>query len=215
MPPGPTDPIRRTPAALTQAQPELERINRELQELGQAQAQAKGRPGRRSIASRSRSSCSRSRSTSCSRMTQLLADQAKKQPATAPDAREAPGAGRDPGGPHPARRPARPGAGAGRATTSLERLDARPHRSAAAVDTPGALLADPEQRIARCRSTASVARSSTPSASRTPPSAHQTLQLHPYLLLNEQWLMSANIDLPEAARSRSAGCRPSGSSTTT
>ena len=85
MLPGPTAPIRRPPGVPSRSDSRSWSASAgSCRSSARPRPRPRARPGRRSTASRRRSSSSRSRSTSCCKMTQLLADQVKKQPAPAP-----------------------------------------------------------------------------------------------------------------------------------
>ncbi len=66
-------------------QPELERIEKELKDLGQAQGQAQGGPGSEVDRLKAQVDLQQKQIDVLLRMTRLLADQVKKEPATAAD----------------------------------------------------------------------------------------------------------------------------------
>jgi hypothetical protein len=79
----PTEPDPgKTAAAEPNLQPELARIGQELQDLSQAQAQAKTASGPEIDRLKAQVDLQQKQINVLLRMTQLLADQAKKQPAT-------------------------------------------------------------------------------------------------------------------------------------
>ena len=217
MPPGPTAPIRRRPGVPTRSrQQELERIDQELKDLGQAQAQAKGAPRPEIDRLKAQVELQQKQIDVLLRMTQLLADQVKKQPADRP---------------RPSRscrsrsRPRRPASSRAPGATRnwrrsrddlVERLDAETRNDPPLPATLRELFS-PTRNNESPLTIYGIGGSgrSTPSASRTAPSATRPSSSAPTCSSTSSWLMSANVALQIKARSSSGGRRPSGSSTTT
>jgi hypothetical protein len=177
-------------------QQELERIGQELRQLGQAQAQAKAAPRPEIDRLKEQVDLQQKQIDVLLRMTQLLADQVRKQPATAAaveslqeqvatqDAR--------------AQRAARRDQELARTRDDiLDRLDASMRNDPPLPATLRELFAPYRNNESPLTIYGSVAQSFDAFSQLNSTFRDQTLELRPYLLLNEKFLMSGNVGLQQ------------------
>ncbi len=171
-------------------------MGRELRDLGQAQAQTKAAPRPEIDRLKEQVELQQKQIDVLLRMTQLLADQVKKQPATTAeleklqeqvatqDARLQQGARRD--------------QELARARDDiLERLDASTHNDPQLPATLRELFTPTRNNESPLTIYGSVAQEFNSFSGLNNTFRDQTLELRPYLLLNEQFLMSANVALQQ------------------
>jgi hypothetical protein len=175
-------------------QPDLQHVVLELKELGQAQAQAKGAEGPEIDRLKAQIDLQQKQIDVLLKMTQLLADQAKKQPGTsaAVEKLEEQAAGQE----------ARINSAAQRDQELARAHEELLEQVNAAVRAGPVLPSTLRELFLPSRTNESpvalygllssdfVAFSQQNSSFQNP-----TLQLHPYVLTNERWLMSANVIL--------------------
>jgi hypothetical protein len=175
---------------------ELERINRELRDLGQAQDQAKGAPKPEIDRLKEQVELQQKQIDVLLRMTRLLADQVKKQPATTPELEALPE--------QVATQDARLQQGARRdqelarsRDDILERLDAWNRTDPPLPATLRELFAPYRNNESPLTLYGSVAEEFNAFSGLNNTFRAQTFELRPYLLLNEKFLMSANVALQQ------------------
>ena len=174
--------------------PELARIGQELQDLGQAQAQAKAASGPEIDRLKAQVDLQQKQIDVLLRMTQLLADQAKKQPAT--------GAAVEKLQEQVATQEARILQGAQRdqelaksRDDLLEQVDALTRTDPVLPSTLRELFLPTRNNESPLAIYGMLSQDFTAFSKQNSTFIPPTLQLHPYMLLNERWMMSANIIL--------------------
>jgi hypothetical protein len=177
-------------------QPDLEHVVLELKELGQAQAQAKRAEGPEIDRLKAQVDLQQKQIDVLLRMTQLLADQVKKQPAArtaveklqeqvaTQEARIQQGAQRDLEQAQ-ARDPL------------VDHIDAESRNGPTLPATLRELFSPFRNNESPLAIYGSVAQEFNAFSEQNSTFRDQTLELRPYLLLNEKWLMSANVALQQ------------------
>src|SRR5262245_15185831 len=177
-------------------QRELERFGQELRQLGQAQAQAKGAPQPEIDRLKEQVELQQKQIDVLLRMTQLLADQVRKQPATAAEVATLQEQVATQGA--RAQQAARRDQELARTRDDiLERLDASMRNDPPLPATLRELFAPYRNNESPLTIYGSVAEAFQAFSQQNTTFRDQTLELRPYLLLNEKFLMSASVALQQ------------------
>jgi hypothetical protein len=170
----------------------LERINRELAELGQAQAQARGAPRPEIDRLKEQVDLLQKQIDVLLRMTRLLADQARKPPATTEELEtlQEQAATQDARLQQAARRDQEL---ARSRDDILERLDASMRNDPPLPATLRELFSPTRNNESPLAIYGTLSQNFTAYSKQNSTFVPPTIQLHPYLYLNERWMMSSNI----------------------